>query len=755
MRDALENAARAAAASLDAIGPHRDQLLDVLKQFEADVEASGVDVAAGGAKVVEEAADTFGAEYDKLRDILEGLADRAAEALSLAYADLQRDARFTTVMLFGRTRAGKSTTMEALTGGDGASIGAGRQHSTIEVKAYYFPPPPTSAEPDYPCLRIIDTPGIEGFEGEDLAAMAEEFVTRADHIFFVISDDKATATELARFGLIRTQGKEMTILLNVKAKDADLDLLVESPDHVFKVKELDGHARRISGYLRRHFDVPAPMVIPFHARAAWLARSAGKLPEGVRDHESLTTASRIAAVEARILRFILEEAIPARRRAPRDLLNSYLWPLKDELRPFAGRFKKMMRSLREIVGRLECGAERSGRRIAKRFPLLRARFQAANDAIPGVVDEVIVARGDGRTLDARWSQLLRDEGISDCVRWFVEAGRQDFETELKEEVRVAAFEFETSKADNLDDLLGGYFEKDDSAKKKKYARAALRTGAGAGAAALAGWAIVNWWNPTGWAAAAAAAVVVASGAGAEALARSATDEWERATKQDLYAHRGEIIKSLRDRLWEDHGRARARCTDWLEQTKATYLDTARETALPVQCSSERLWRATVSALRGLDEVATALDHELVEEILRSVVPEVALDQVIVKGVARLPSFATKILVSSKLDNVSAFGVCSGEGGRRLGQIVAAVGGEKVDLVDDGASPELRVLQSLSLENLEPRALRIVRIMGNGRSAKARVLLSAKDAAVARGLRNANVRLACQLLGMKIQIATPQ
>lgn len=557
LHDALEHAQRAVIASLGAVEPHRDQLLAVLSRFESEVEGSGVNVSESRAEAVRQAAAAFGAEYDKLRGKLEGLADSAAEAFSLAYADLQRDARFVTIMLFGRTKAGKSTTMEALTGGNGSTIGLGGQHTTREVKAYYFPPSPTDVEPDYPCLRVIDTPGIEGFEGEKLSAMAEEFVERADHILFVLSDDKPSSGELDRFGLIRTQGKGVTVLLNVKTKDEDLDSLVASPGDVFKANELEGYARRISGYLHGHFDMPPPMVIPFHARAAWLARSAGELPEGVDCHESLAEASRIAAVEQRILRFILEEAIPARRRAPRDLLNGYLWPLKNELRPFAGRFRQMRRSLREIVERFECGVDRSGQRIAERFPLLRARFQAASDAIPGMLDGVIAARGDGRTLDARWSQLLRDQGVTDCARWFVDAGQRDFETEIKEEVRVAVSDFETSKADDLEYLLGGYIDKDDSAKRKKYARAALRTGASAGTAALTGWAILNWWNPTGWAAAAAAAAVVASGMAGEALARRATDEWERSTKRDLYVHRSEIIKKLRDPLW---GGPRARAT---------------------------------------------------------------------------------------------------------------------------------------------------------------------------------------------------
>lgn len=142
---------------------------------------------------------------------------------------------------------------------------------------------------------------------------------------------------------------------------------------------------------------------------------------------------------------------------------------------------------------------------------------------------------------------------------------------------------------------------------------------------------------------------------------------------------------------------------------------------------------------------------MVEEILRSVVQEVASDKVIIERVARLPGLATKILVSSKLAGFSTFELCTGVDGRRLGQIVAALGGERVDLVDDGAAPNLRVIQSLGLAGLELNASRHVKIMGIGRSAKARVQLSKKAAAVASGPGGANLRLACQLLGMKIQI----
>ncbi|MAE76451.1 MAG: hypothetical protein CMJ85_06260 [Planctomycetes bacterium] len=70
--------------------------------------------------------------------------------------------------------------------------------------------------------------------------------------------------------------------------------------------------QRITGYMRRHFDMSSPVIIPFHARAAWLARSRLDLPNGVHDHESLENASGITDVEARIRRFVNEDAVAAR-----------------------------------------------------------------------------------------------------------------------------------------------------------------------------------------------------------------------------------------------------------------------------------------------------------------------------------------------------------------------------------------------------------------------------------------------------------
>jgi len=745
---ALAAAAEAAKQALQRIRPEHENFIQVLCQFESAVRASNVEVPDNASATIKDATNTFRKRYDALRDTLDSLVEQTSGKLTEAYEDIARDSDFVTIMLFGRTRAGKSTTMEALTGGNGASIGVGRQHTTTDIRAYYFPRPVNGCIPDGPALRIVDTPGIEGFQGEALAEMAEEFVERSDHILFLLTDDKATADELDRFGVIKTQGKGITVLLNVKASDEDLDLLVSRPELIFRPDEIDGHSRRICSYLERHFEMPPPRLIPVHARAAWLGRYEGELPGGIEDRELLVRNSRLQDVEDRISEFIQNEALPARLCAPRDLLLSYLWPLKDELRPFAGEFRQMMRDIDLLIRSLESGSEKARARVASRFPLLRARFQATSDAVPGLVDSVIVTGGRGEALNKHWRQLLETHGVTDATTWFIAAGKQDFETELSEKFRAATFDYELSNAEDLDDLLGEYHNADNSAKREKYARAGIRAGGGIGAAALTTWAIANWWNPTGWAAAAAAVLVAGAGMAGEEIARKATDEWERSSKKDMYEKRGEIIKKLRDRLWADFYCVRSGCGDWLDKTKAIHLNIAHEVAKPIQQSARHLWRSTVECLGQLDKVIDSVNFGLVTDVLLVNVPEYVEGLIKIDAIARLEGYRTKVVVSSVHEGrTNALAACIGRQGTRIRAIRATLGNERIDLVDGRASKALQVLQALGQTKLNATSVLINEKEGET-IARVRVGSLSQVRSVI-GPKGANIQLAKHLLGFNI------
>ncbi|MFZ8847280.1 MAG: GTPase [Candidatus Hydrothermia bacterium] len=87
------------------------------------------------------------------------------------------------VGFFGETNAGKSTLIEALICGDGASIGDGRKDFTREVKHF-----------KYENINLIDMPGIEGNE-ESLKLEIEKAVRKAHIVFYIVNSTKEPERE--------------------------------------------------------------------------------------------------------------------------------------------------------------------------------------------------------------------------------------------------------------------------------------------------------------------------------------------------------------------------------------------------------------------------------------------------------------------------------------------------------------------------------------------------------------------------------
>lgn len=720
----------------------------MVADYDLQIKAASVNLEPSAAKSVRDAVESYQLRYDELRKTLDNLLLNASSTLQTALADIEQDANYVTIMLFGRTRAGKSTTMEALTGGDGSTIGVGRQHTTKDISTYYFPQNPDCSLSNQRLLRIVDTPGIEGFEGEALGAMAEKFVERSDHILFLLSDDKATADELDRFGSIRTQGKSVTVLLNVKAADTNLDLLVTHPELVFKENEIDGHTRRISGYLERRFEIPPPRLIPIHARAGWIGRRQADLPDGIEDRDALIRNSRLPVLESRILEFIQEDAIPARLCTPSDLLLGYLYPLKFDLRPFVREFQRTGKEIRELGRKLEEGAERACKQASKRFPLLRARYQAASDAIPGMVDTIIHEGARGAALRLQRRRLLELHGVTGAAEWFSAGALQDFENEIEEQIRTNAFDHVFSQKEDFDDLLGGYHEAEKSANRQKYARAAIRTAGGVGASALATWAVANWWNPTGWVAAAGALVVAGSGILGSEAARAVTEKLERSSRKEMIDKRSEIIAKLREQMWADFAVVKSGCEEWLSRTQSVYVDLAAGIARPIGNSAQSLVDATRECLRQLDEIGDRINGALVVELFQTLVPECASGSVKVLAVAREPGYRTKVIVAADdRARVNAKAACIGKQGQRINQIRRALGNEIVDLVDGTLPVEAQAVQALGLIRGEPpevlhdKNARTIQIRYSNRS----------QIPAAIGRDGSNVRLAKQLCGLNILI----
>lgn len=214
--------------------------------------------------------------------------------------DAPPSARPMRVVLMGRTMAGKSTLLAALTGGASDRIGVGAQRTSRDVFA--------ASANDMPEVEIVDTPGVGAKDGAEDVALAMAEVPGADLILWVASNDSFQEETAQSLRAVAYQGKPVVVALNCRAQlvdDLDREDFLEDPDAVFEQHE--GHFRTIRSHLSSQGVSPVAEVM-LHAEAARQART-----DAIAGSE-LRQASRIDALLG-----VLQGEFRERRRARRVL----------------------------------------------------------------------------------------------------------------------------------------------------------------------------------------------------------------------------------------------------------------------------------------------------------------------------------------------------------------------------------------------------------------------------------------------------
>ena len=194
------------------------------------------------------------------------------------------------VLLMGRTMAGKSTVLEALSGGDGSRRGDGRQRFTRDICMR----PIT----DLPGVVLVDTPGVGAKDGAEDLKLAFGEVPGADLILWVAANDSTqeeTAIALRMLGFL---GKPVIVALNCRM-DLDhrgryLDFL-EEPDLTFAASS--EHLAVIDRHLATS-GATAVTAVVIHADAAF--RSAQLGPDQGRLHENSRVDSLLEAIRTQL-----------------------------------------------------------------------------------------------------------------------------------------------------------------------------------------------------------------------------------------------------------------------------------------------------------------------------------------------------------------------------------------------------------------------------------------------------------------------
>ncbi len=150
-----------------------------------------------------------------------------------------------------------------------------------------------------------------------------------------------------------------------------------------------------------------------------------------------------------------------------------------------------------------------------------------------------------------------------------------------------------------------------------------------------------------------------------------------------------------------------------------------------------------SETRGPIVILSRTHPNLVKRLFELEIPEIADGVVTVKNVCREAGSRTKISVCSLDPDVDAVGSCVGNRGARIGNILAELGGEKIDIVRYSDDPCEYIAAALAPANVNE-----VELDGE-RSAK--VYVDADQLSLAIGKEGQNARLAARLTGFKVDI----
>jgi N utilization substance protein A len=149
--------------------------------------------------------------------------------------------------------------------------------------------------------------------------------------------------------------------------------------------------------------------------------------------------------------------------------------------------------------------------------------------------------------------------------------------------------------------------------------------------------------------------------------------------------------------------------------------------------------------RGPLVTLSRVHPHFVKRLFELEIPEIADGAVIIKGITREAGYRTKIAVMSREEGVDPIGSCIGSKGMRINNIMAELGGEKIDVIkysDESAEYVRAALSPATVDEV---------IIDGERSC--RVVVAPEQLSLAIGREGQNARLAARLTGFKIDIKT--
>ena len=324
------------------------------------------------------------------------------------------------IALFGRTMTGKSTLMEILTNGDGSSIGKGGQRTTRDVRSY-----------DWKGLKITDVPGIAAFEGREDEEKAFEAAAQSDLVLFLITDDAPQDEEAKCLARVRSLGKPILGICNVKTalKNADdVSLFLRRDWFKRRRKALDAIVRQFHEFAEKYSPGSRVHFVHTHLQSKFLSQQS----EYKTQQSELEHASRFAYAEKQVVSEVVSRGTFLRWKSFIDGAVVPMLEFSEKLLDFSAQNsssgKVLIAKRRQVKswsdGFRKSGEERIDTFINKEMNSLRAK-------IPGFAEDNYEAQDAGK----RWNRLVKNQGIERKAEKLVDQIQNECKYELSEIAR--------------------------------------------------------------------------------------------------------------------------------------------------------------------------------------------------------------------------------------------------------------------------------------------------------------------------------
>ena len=525
-------------------------------------------------------------------------------------AQRQRSLARFTVMLFGRTMSGKSTFREAITGGDGSSIGKGGQRTTRDVREY-----------EWKHLTIVDTPGFGAFGGADDTNAAREVLARSDVVIFMLNSDSIQESTFHELQHVHRLNKPLIFALNVKndlSDDGNRRRALRDPEkYLYHPDDLAAHLKRLRELSERAgLRAEHVRIVPIHAQAAFLARQ--------RDGEEGATLRRLSRLDDLLLLLIDEVRLHGPVRRVQGFIDSALFHIDDQVKLVKGQADDLRRLSGEYtsaISRIETW-RRKLERARERWIVAEVdrAYRRLIDSVADFVDDNIErndfaeqwqAHCKAHDLPARLersAQTMADEVTSEL---------SGFTRDLADSIQLAFEQEQVEVAEAFDEW--------DYKRIGNWGSALLGI--------VSTIAFAMSWNPVGWILMGAGALLgIASGFADSRLSK--LQKAKSTARQRLLEH-----------LEGDKAAARRRMTTWFD--KRLLSDT-------VQATQSRLERLAASidafglALRDAEQRFDDTQQDLNGRLLQRVATIISGRQGAlphVRRIARAPGYATYLLAA--------------------------------------------------------------------------------------------------------------